>query len=66
MSYTVYTFSLFYATSFSKVGNDSFLSFTMPGRDLSFNKSSLNADIKINGAEAESISFLFQSNWTQH
>ena len=48
-----YMFSLFYSPGFWKVGKNSFLSFTKPQRDLGFHKSSLNADIKINGAEAE-------------
>lgn len=54
MLYFAYMFALlFYAISFLKVGNDSFLSLSMPRKDLGFYKSSLNADIKINGAEAE-------------
>ena len=44
---------------------DSFLSLRTPSRDLGFSKSSLNADIKTNGAEAERF-FLAQNNRTQH
>lgn len=53
MSYFSYMFFLlFYVISFLRVGNDSFLSLTMPRRGLGSNKSSLNAYIKTNGAEA--------------
>lgn len=54
MSYFPSMFSLlFYAVSFLRVGNDLFLSLTMPRRGLGSDMSSLNAYIKINGAEAE-------------
>lgn len=53
MSYFAYVFCLLCAVSFLRMGDDAFLSLTMPRRDLGFSKSSLNAYIKINGAEAE-------------